>query len=292
LIRNSCPIELNLAELALRHLIFITKVYLKSTQALSFMRKLFLALLFIRLGLFSFPTLARWPIVPISLLPNSSIILRYDVVTSTLSIKNAKSATIKRLTLSPTDSPAQILLSGHSALTSNFTPIFSDANSQTASGTMSVTVMSFNSSPTTRGIPNQTAETPTSFSISVSGLANRLSYLSPSTITGVSSTTADSPLNLREKATYSLGLSAETSFQLGISSVRGCISMYSLKAGSWTDISVWSCGRLPIETDVVTLNHAVYLPPDYQGQALQILYTPTGKLFLDKNSSLRLRGSY
>src|SRR5919199_5403064 len=108
---------------------------------------------------------------------------------------NVLSATIEPLIVTPTASPAQILpMTGSSILTPNasggytpyqslsvvgpgtilpglgnatvtnlptgvhtFTLIVTDFNSQTAAGTVSVTVTTGNTAPTTTGIPNQTA---------------------------------------------------------------------------------------------------------------------------------------
>ncbi|MBD2703183.1 hypothetical protein IC229_21235 [Spirosoma sp. BT702] len=67
--------------------------------------------------------------------------------------------------------------------------------------------------------------------------------------------------------------------------------MFTPKAGDWSDGSVWSCGRVPVSSDVVTLNHGVNLPASYQGQALRVMYTPTGRLILGMGSKLKL-GSY
>ncbi|MBD2704160.1 hypothetical protein IC229_26185 [Spirosoma sp. BT702] len=70
-----------------------------------------------------------------------------------------------------------------------------------------------------------------------------------------------------------------------------CTSMYTLKAGAWNDVSIWSCGRVPLLTDVVTLNYAVSLPPTYQGQALRVIYSATGRLIFGSTSRLRLGGN-
>ncbi|WP_332369711.1 hypothetical protein [Spirosoma telluris] len=78
------------------------------------------------------------------------------------------------------------------------------------------------------------------------------------------------------------------SFTITVLPSATCTSQYTIKAGSWTDVSIWSCGRLPTVTDVVTLSHEVGLPSNYQGQAFQIIYSQTGRLIMDVNNRLLL----
>lgn len=70
-----------------------------------------------------------------------------------------------------------------------------------------------------------------------------------------------------------------------------CASMYTLKIGSWNDPTVWSCGRVPVTTDVVTLKHIVTLPVSYLGQARQVRYMAGGRLVIGMGSQLRLAGN-
>ncbi|WP_460945226.1 NHL repeat-containing protein [Spirosoma daeguense] len=67
-----------------------------------------------------------------------------------------------------------------------------------------------------------------------------------------------------------------------------CSNMYTLKAGSWSDVSVWSCGRLPVVTDVVTINHVVNLPASYVGQAQRVICSGSGGLLLNASGRLKL----
>ncbi|WP_461075288.1 NHL repeat-containing protein [Spirosoma flavus] len=64
--------------------------------------------------------------------------------------------------------------------------------------------------------------------------------------------------------------------------------MITLKAGDWTDPSVWSCGRFPVNTDEVQINHAVNLPDSYEGKALHIQYGTSGQLLFNASSRLRI----
>ena len=65
-------------------------------------------------------------------------------------------------------------------------------------------------------------------------------------------------------------------------------TVITLKMGSWTDPSVWSCGRIPTSTDTVQINHAVSLPNSYQGHTSIIYYGANGRLLMNTNSSLQL----
>ncbi|MBD2699010.1 VCBS repeat-containing protein [Spirosoma sp. BT702] len=129
-------------------------------------------------------------------------------------------------------------------------------------------------------------ETPVNLVLSVSGLPAGLSFVSPSTITGTPSSTVGSPVSVTVVATDPGGLSVFTTFQLTI--YPPCLSMVTVKAGNWNDISVWSCGRLPLISDVVTVNHAVTLPTSYQGVAQRVIYGPSGRLLFNSFSNLKL----
>jgi hypothetical protein len=88
-------------------------------------------------------------------------------------------------------------------------------------------------------------------------------------------------------ATERSNFSASVNFQT--SSL--CSSMYTVKAGEWNDGAVWSCSRIPLATDRVTLNHTVTLPVDYTGQVLRVNYGATGRLLFSPNSKLNLSGN-
>ncbi|WP_461080471.1 NHL domain-containing protein [Spirosoma flavus] len=93
-------------------------------------------------------------------------------------------------------------------------------------------------------------------------------------------------------------------YSVTVTSSNGCIASQSItiqanttgllvtvKVGNWNDPTTWSCGRIPVITDVVTLNHAVSLPTTYQGQALRVIYGATGSLVFGNSSRLRLGGN-
>ncbi|MBD2705867.1 immunoglobulin domain-containing protein [Spirosoma sp. BT702] len=135
------------------------------------------------------------------------------------------------------------------------------------------------------------AETPGSLSLSVVGLPAGLSFVSPNLITGTASTSASAFYSVTVTATDPAGGSVSTILPFSVVNPGGCGSMFTLKAGDWNDPATWSCGRIPVITDAVTLNHAVSLPPTYQGQALRVIYNATGRLVFGASSRLRLGGN-
>jgi YD repeat-containing protein len=62
--------------------------------------------------------------------------------------------------------------------------------------------------------------------------------------------------------------------------VNACTSMYTLKTGNWNDITVWSCGRVPTSTDVITVkaNHFVTIPANYTANAKNVVFETGGKI--------------
>ncbi|MBD2701640.1 SBBP repeat-containing protein [Spirosoma sp. BT702] len=132
------------------------------------------------------------------------------------------------------------------------------------------------------------AETPNSLTLSVVGLPAGLSFVAPNTITGIASASASAFSSVTVVATDPFSGTVSTFLPLSVVNPGGCGSMFTLKAGDWNDASVWSCGRVPLLTDVVTLNHAVSLPPTYQAQALRVIYGATGRLLFGASSRLRL----
>ncbi len=84
-----------------------------------------------------------------------------------------------------------------------------------------------------------------------------------------------------------VGLSS--SLLVRVSPGNGCPAMYTLKSGNWNDISVWSCGRLPTASDIVTIKpgHAILL--NVNGTAKGVVYDG-GKLTLQSNTKLTING--
>lgn len=74
-----------------------------------------------------------------------------------------------------------------------------------------------------------------------------------------------------------------TSFTLVVNT-----GMYSVKAGSWNDASVWSLNRIPISSDAVRLKHVVTIPASYQARAQSVSYDPNQRLQLGPAGRLNL----
>ncbi|QMW03241.1 fibronectin type III domain-containing protein [Spirosoma foliorum] len=76
-----------------------------------------------------------------------------------------------------------------------------------------------------------------------------------------------------------------TSFKLG----DDCsLNIYTVRAGSWDDPTVWSCNRIPTLTDQVKLNHALVIPNAYVAKALTIRYETGAKLTFGIGSSIKM----
>lgn len=67
-----------------------------------------------------------------------------------------------------------------------------------------------------------------------------------------------------------------------------CNAMYTVKAGSWNDPTVWSCNRIPVATDAVELRHAVAVPDNLIARALKITCQAGQRLTLGTNARLLL----
>ncbi|MBD2699724.1 endonuclease/exonuclease/phosphatase family protein [Spirosoma sp. BT702] len=132
------------------------------------------------------------------------------------------------------------------------------------------------------------AQTPNGLVLSVSGLPAGLSFTAPSTISGTPSTTVGSPFTVTVVATDPGGLSVATTFQITVSNTASCVNMFTVKTGNWNDPTVWSCGRLPVSTDPVTVNHVVTLPAGYTGNALRVTFGPGGRITHSSGSRLKL----
>ena len=67
-----------------------------------------------------------------------------------------------------------------------------------------------------------------------------------------------------------------------------CTSMYTLKNGLWNDPSVWSCNRLPTNTDIVTIKNVITVPSNYNAQSLSIIYDQAPTIIFQQPTSINL----
>lgn len=65
-----------------------------------------------------------------------------------------------------------------------------------------------------------------------------------------------------------------------------CLSMVSIKNGNWDDPSVWSCNRIPNNTDLVLLKHTVVIPENQTARALRVTFDNGARLLYQTNSRL------
>jgi|GEM_PF-6840886 len=63
--------------------------------------------------------------------------------------------------------------------------------------------------------------------------------------------------------------------------------MITLKAGNWSDPTVWSCGRIPSIVDAVTINHPVTVPANYTAFAQRVTFGNGVTLTVGTNTILR-----
>ncbi|GAB3688061.1 hypothetical protein GCM10027592_02440 [Spirosoma flavus] len=221
------------------------------------------------------------------------------------------------LTFSVSGLPAGLSFSGSSAITGTpsttvgspftVTIVATDPGGLSVSTTYQITVRPApNTAPTVVGsIGDRTAsvnqaftmnipavftdtETPNGLTLSVNGLPAGLNFTAPSTISGTPSTTVGSPFTVTVVATDPGGLSVATTFQITVSNTTSCLNMFTVKNGTWDDVTVWSCGRTPTKLDPVTINHAVTLPTSYTGNALRVSFGPGGRIIQRVASLLNL----
>ncbi len=67
----------------------------------------------------------------------------------------------------------------------------------------------------------------------------------------------------------------------------GCTSMYTLRSGSWYEPTTWSCGRIPIASDQITINAGHEVSITYGDPTIKTLQH-AGGLMLKNNARLTL----
>ncbi len=152
---------------------------------------------------------------------------------------------------------------------------------------------------TLSGSQTITAGQPASLTVALSGTApwslTLMGGSSPVTFAGITSSPFVCTVTPGVSTTYGVG---QVRNSCGAGTVGGsalvtvtssnCTSMYTLKNGSWDDVSVWSCNRVPVSADPVTVNHAVTVPANYLGNALRLTYGLGARLLYGVGGRLRL----
>jgi hypothetical protein len=62
------------------------------------------------------------------------------------------------------------------------------------------------------------------------------------------------------------------------STVPPCTSMVTVKAGAWTDPTVWSCNRVPVASDPVSIGHIITVPASGLVRARRVTFTAGGRI--------------
>ncbi|MEZ0609961.1 fibronectin type III domain-containing protein [Fibrella sp. WM1] len=57
-----------------------------------------------------------------------------------------------------------------------------------------------------------------------------------------------------------------------------CSQMVTVLPGSWDDPATWSCGRVPLATDAVTIRHVVQMPPGQAAPVQRVIFGADGQL--------------
>ncbi|CCH02809.1 Titin [Fibrella aestuarina BUZ 2] len=65
------------------------------------------------------------------------------------------------------------------------------------------------------------------------------------------------------------------------------LGLYTVKNGTWSDPTTWSCNCVPGVTDAVLLRHVVTLPANSSGVAKQVQYEATGQLRIGSGAGLQ-----
>lgn len=103
-------------------------------------------------------------------------------------------------------------------------------------------------------------------------------------LTGLSNTTTyEWQIRTLCSPTESSGFTNSTNFQ----TLSPCPAMYTVKAGLWTDPTVWSCNRIPAPGDAVQVKHLVLIPASYVTNAQQVRIDSGQKVSYGTSAQLR-----
>jgi trimeric autotransporter adhesin len=77
-------------------------------------------------------------------------------------------------------------------------------------------------------------------------------------------------------------------YRLNVVALPTCTVMATTKAGSWNDPTVWSCNRVPVSNDAVSVRHIITVPANAICKALKVSYTASGKVLYNAGGKLNL----
>jgi hypothetical protein len=151
---------------------------------------------------------------------------------------------------------------------------------------LSGTTTTITAGQTTTLTASLTGAAPFSLTVNVSGGP-------PLSFTGIAASPFSFTVTPAVSTTYTLGqvaigCSSGTVSGTAIVTVMPCISVYTLKSGSWNDPSVWSCNHIPAPTDSVRVDHAITIPTNFIARALQVEYSVSGQLIVNSAAQLVL----
>lgn len=136
-----------------------------------------------------------------------------------------------------------------------------------------LTELTLNDNQLTGSIPASLGSVPMLQSLQLQN--NRLTGCIPSSFTALCGKTVDISNNV--------GLPAWAEF-----CASGYNGLVSVTNGNWQDPMVWSCGRVPALTDIVTLRHAVTVRAGSASQARRISYEGPAKLIYEAGGTTKL----
>lgn len=156
--------------------------------------------------------------------------------------------------------------------------------------TLPITISTRTSQPTT--IPAVTINSGQTATLSTGGCLGTINwYDSPTGGASLGTGTIFTTPSLTTPMTYYADCTVNGCSSLRISGnvSLNVTSMYSLKTGNWDDVTVWSYGRVPNSTDVVTIKagHQISIPTNYTANATNIILE-TGSNLIHTASNLCL----
>lgn len=93
------------------------------------------------------------------------------------------------------------------------------------------------------------------------------------------------PLTVTNSTLVSVTLAPMTAVVVTLAT--NTIPLYTLKAGVWTDATVWSQNRVPTSADVVVLKHTVTVPANNVVHAQRVVFSANNQLQYGQNAQLQ-----